>query len=201
MTRLPILLLAAGASRRMRGADKLMQEVAGRALIVERAEAARATGERVFVALPPRGVAPARWQALDASGAALVEVMDADSGMAASLREGLAALPGDARGVLIVLADMPEITSGDMLSLISRAGDGDSAPILRGATNDGAPGHPVLFPARDFAGLARLGGDHGAREMLVQQHDRVRLVPLPGHHAVTDLDTPEDWARWRGGVP
>mgnify|MGYP006184317219 CR=1 FL=1 len=41
------------------------------------------------------------------------------------------------------------------------------------------------------------GSDEGARSVLVRHRARLRLVPLPGHHATTDLDTPEDWAAWR----
>lgn len=194
MTRLPILLLAAGASRRMQGRDKLLETVDGKALLRDRACAARATGERVHVTLPPRELAPGRWQALEDAGAWLIEVAEPGEGMAASLRAGMAALPEDSRGVLILLADMPEITAGDMLSLITRF---DGETILRGATGGGAPGHPVLFPARDFAALGALSGDAGARDILKQEEARVQLVPLPGRHALVDLDTPDDWARWR----
>lgn len=194
MTRLPILLLAAGASSRMRGADKLLQEVSGRALLTERAISARATGERVYVTLPPEAAAPARWAAIEGTGVHPVAVADRAEGMAASLRAGLAALPDEARGVLLLLADMPEITSGDMLSLLSRF---DGETILRGATTEGRPGHPVLFPRRDFPALTDISGDRGARDVLQREAARVRAVPLPGHHALIDLDTPEDWATWR----
>lgn len=194
MSRIPILVLAAGASARMRGRDKLLEPVGGQPLIAERVAAALATGEAVIVALPPRDTAPGRWQALEGSGAQLVQVPDADEGMAASFRRAIAALPPDAAGMLVLLADMPEITTGDMRALLAGF-DGDT--ILRGAAEDGTPGHPVLFPARDFPALSRLVGDQGARAVLDHEKSRVRRVPLPGAHALTDLDTPEDWALWR----
>ena len=40
------------------------------------------------------------------------------------------------------------------------------------------------------------GSQQGAREVL--RGAEVKLVPLPGRHALVDLDTPEDWAEWRG---
>ncbi len=193
-----ILILAAGASSRMRGADKLLQPVDGRPLLAERAAAARTTGAPVFVALPARDAAPERWRAVDGLGVTCLEVSDAASGMAASLRAGVGALPDQTAGVVILLADMPEITSDDLAALIAGA---DGATILRGAGADGTPGHPVLFPARDFAALRALDGDRGARDLLRRERGRVRLVPLPGAHALTDLDTPEDWARWRASGP
>lgn len=196
MTGPAILLLAAGASSRMGGRDKLLEEVGGRALIVERLEAARATGAPVLVTLPPRDAAPDRWAAVEALGAEIVEVAAASLGMAASLTAGIAALPPDCAGVLVVLADMPEITTSDMAALTSLF---DGTAILRGAAVDDTPGHPVLFPARDFPALMALTGDRGAREILEREVARVRLVPLPDRHALTDLDTPEAWATWRAG--
>jgi molybdenum cofactor cytidylyltransferase len=189
-----ILLLAAGASTRMRGTDKLLEEVGGQPLLAERLETALATGAEVIVTLPPRAIAPGRWAAVEGRGATLVEVPDPGSDMAESLKAGIAALPPDAPGVMILLADMPEITGTDLLTILN-AFDGET--ILRGSAEDGTPGHPVLFPARDFATLALLHGDQGAREVLKAERARQRLIALPARHALTDLDTPEDWARWR----
>lgn len=194
MTGPAILILAAGRATRMRGRDKLMEEVAGQPLLAERVATARATGAPVFVALPKRDGAPRRWEALTGAGATLVEVPDAATGMAASLTAGLTALPAGCPGLLVLLADMPEITVADINALLSGF---DGSAILRGASAEGISGHPVLFPARDFAALAQLTGDTGARDLLRREAARVRIVPLLARHALTDLDTPEDWATWR----
>ena len=53
----------------------------------------------------------------------------------------------------------------------------------------------MIVPARLLPEMAALRGDTGARA-LMQSHP-VRHVALPGRRAVTDLDTPEDWAAWR----
>lgn len=206
-----ILILAAGGSTRMRGRDKLLEEVRGRPLIADRVAVAcralaltadlpahtRTSAEpAVFVTLPPRAVAEGRWRALARTPARVIEVADHGAGMAASLRAGVAALPRDCPGVVVLPADMPDLTADDLVALLARF-DGDT--ILRGArAADGRPGHPVLFPARDFAALSALSGDRGGRELLKAEAARVRLVALPGDHALTDLDTPEDWTRWRG---
>jgi molybdenum cofactor cytidylyltransferase len=39
----------------------------------------------------------------------------------------------------------------------------------------------------------------GASRRIAGEAAGVRLVPLPEAHALTDLDTASDWARWRGG--
>lgn len=189
-----LLLLAAGGSRRMGGRDKLLEPVAGEALIARQARAGLAAGLRVLVTLPPG--APARMAALRGLAVRIVRVADAAEGMGASIRAGVAALPEAAPGVMILPADMPEIGAGDLLVLADAfAATPDS--VLRAAAEDGTPGHPVIFPRRLFTALARLSGDAGARALL--RGEDVRPIALPGRRALTDLDTPEEWAAWRAG--
>ncbi|MEQ6247887.1 nucleotidyltransferase family protein [Sulfitobacter sp. HNIBRBA3233] len=197
MTRdIPILMLAAGASRRMRGRDKLLESVDGIPLLrrqVQRAMAA--TDADVFVTLPP---APhPRYDAVRGLEAQLVEVADASAGMSASLRAGIAAL-GVARAVMVALADMPEITTQDMQRLLAAAGRADGKTrIWRGCMADGTPGHPIVFTQSLWPDLMHADGDFGGREVVARHRAQTSLVPLPDAHAVTDLDTPEDWDRWR----
>lgn len=189
-----LLLLAAGASTRMAGRDKLLEKVAGVPLIRERAQVALASGLSVLVALPPEADAPARWAALGGLAVNRVAVPEPQSGLSASLKAGIGALPAGTPGLVIMLADMPEVTTQDLATLCD-GWDGDT--IHRAAAPDGTPGNPVLFPARDLPALARLTGDRGARDLLRAHRARVRLVPLPDGHALTDLDTPGDWEHWR----
>lgn len=193
--RLPVILIpAAGASTRMRGRNKLLEPVRGRPLLADRVAAAAATGAEVIVTLPPRADAPMRWAALDGAPARRIEVARHREGLAQSIKAAVAALPADCSGLMVLPADMPDVTAEDIAAVIAGM---DGETILRGATAAGAPGHPVLFPARDFAALAALSGDTGGRSVVAAARARVRLVPLPDAHARTDLDTPEDWANWR----
>lgn len=189
-----ILIVAAGAARRMRGADKLLEPVTGVPQLRRLAVAALATGAPVVVTLAPDR--PARAAVLEGLALRQVTVADAAEGMAASIRAGLAALPADVAGVMVVLADMPEIDGGDLGALMA-AFRADPAAILRAAAADGTPGHPVIFPRALFGDLAQVRGDTGARAVLGAGRVPVRLHPLPGRRALTDLDTPEDWAAWR----
>jgi molybdenum cofactor cytidylyltransferase len=115
------------------------------------------------------------------------------AGMAASIVAGVAGLETP---VLVVLADMPDVTAADLHLILALSAQAPGA-ILRAATEDGRPGHPVLFPADLLPELAALTGDTGAREVLKRHPARVNLVPLGGDRALVDLDTPEDWADWR----
>lgn len=193
MDRVAILLLSAGASARMRGADKLLEPVDGVPVLRRQAQAALALHGPVLVTLPPDR--PNRAVALDGLKVRRVPVPDASRGMAASIRAGVAAMPKDMAGVMILPADMPEIDAGDLRAVRDAFEQAGGTRITRGASATGVPGHPVLFPACRFPELARVHGDIGAREVL--KGAQIVLVPLPGQHALTDLDTPEQWAAWR----
>ncbi|WP_426031760.1 nucleotidyltransferase family protein [Cypionkella sp. TWP1-2-1b2] len=187
---LTILIPAAGASSRMRGGDKLLELVDGVAMLRRQAQMARDVCAQVIVTLRIEDVA--RRQAVAGVDAVVLSVAAADEGMAASIRAGAKA----AQGALMILpADMPELNADDLLALIAAF---DQAPraILRGASSDGRPGHPVVFPADLRGVLQDLRGDEGARSVLTQYPSRVRLIALPDQHALTDLDTPEAWAAW-----
>ncbi len=191
---LAILILAAGASSRMGGVDKLLMPVRGQnPLLSDRIKAATATGSLVDVALPDREKAPARWKCLDDSAAIAVTISKPEQGLSASLKQGINALPDATDAVLILPADMPDITTADM-SAVLQAFVPDK--IVRGGSDAGKPGHPVLIPAVWFEKLSDISGDVGARDLLRATSDQ-NLVPLPAHHAHCDLDTPEDWAAWR----
>jgi CTP:molybdopterin cytidylyltransferase MocA len=187
-----ILVLAAGASRRMQGRDKMLEEVEGQPLLRLMARRALKSGVPVRVVLGPGQ--DARRAALDGLAVEIVEAQGSD-GMAASIRAGVAGLSGP---VLIVLADMPEITAGDIYLMVSLHAQAPTA-ILRAATRDGRAGHPVLFPADLLPDLGRLSGDEGARAVLKREGARVHLLPLKDDRAAVDLDTPEAWAAWRAG--
>lgn len=190
-----ILLPAAGSSSRMRGGDKLLEPVGGVPLLRRQAAMAAALAP-VLVTLPPDR--PDRAAALAGLDVAIQTLPDAAEGMAASLRAGARAATG--RALLVLPADMPELDTSDLATLMAEAALAPDA-ILRGAGADGTPGHPVVIPPDLLAELRRLSGDTGARPLLARHADRLRLVPLPARHALTDLDTPEDWAAWRRANP
>jgi molybdenum cofactor cytidylyltransferase len=189
-----ILVLAAGASSRMRGRDKLLEPVTGKPLLLKVVETAVATGAPVVITLPP--LSEARRAILTGLPVTLVEVPDAAQGMSRSISGGIAAIgpEGDA-GLMILPADMPGFSTEALADLISRF---QSEPdlIFRGAAADGTPGHPVIFPHDLWADLAAVTGDEGGQSVLRRHRDRVRLVPLPEDMALLDLDTPEAWARF-----
>ena len=199
-TNIPIILLAAGQSSRMRGRDKLLEIVDGIPLLRRQVLMALGTTTGpVFVTLPP---APhPRYGVIDDLDVTLVPVRDADEGMNASIRRGVAALPPDTAAAMMLLADLPDLTTDDLTTCLGRVDLTSGNSIWRGATADGKPGHPIIFAAEHFAGLASLRGDSGGRDIVAAAQDQTQLIPLPDQHARRDLDTPEAWATWRRENP
>ncbi len=193
-----ILIPAAGASSRMRGGDKLLEIVEGEPLLRRQVRIALATGCRVAVTLPPDR--PARAAVLDGLAVERLEVPDAASGMAASLRAGAArAADGPWTGLMILPADMPEMTTDALIAVLS-AFAAEPDRIWRGQSAEGRAGHPAVFPRDLWSSLAQLTGDTGGSPVIRANPDRVSAVILPGRMALTDLDTPEEWAAWRAGL-
>ena len=195
MQDIAILIPAAGASRRMRGRDKLLEPLDGVALLRRQAQRALGTGAHVAITLPDHD--HPRAAVLAGLPVQPVAVPDAASGMAASIRRGVAMLPPGMRAIMVLPADMPDLTTADLKQVIG-AFDALPQPMLVQATGaDGTPGHPVLFPADCLSALLLLSGDEGARRVLRANAHRLRHVTLPGRNALTDLDTPEAWDSWR----
>ena len=194
-TDMPIIVLAAGSSSRMRGADKLMQDIEGQPLLRRQVERASAVSSSVIVTLP----APPhpRYPALTELDVDCVPVPEAALGMAHSLRAGLAALPENAEHAMILLPDMPKVTAADIAQVVNAVTETSDALIWRGMTSKGEPGHPIVFHHSLFKNLSGLTGDQGGAQVVSQNKDKICFVPLPDDHARLDLDTPEAWKTWR----
>ena len=192
MPELTILIPAAGASSRMRGGDKLLELVGFEPMLRRQARMARSVCPHVIVTLRQDDFA--RRATLSDLAISLLTVTDAAEGMAASIRAG--ALAARTTALMILPADMPDLTSADLQSMIG-AIDHMSDQIIRATAQDGTPGHPVIFPPDCLTDLALIKGDAGARSVLQAHKQRIRLIALPDQHAITDLDTPEDWTAWR----
>ncbi|AVV45078.1 4-diphosphocytidyl-2C-methyl-D-erythritol synthase [Streptomyces sp. P3] len=99
---------------------------------------------------------------------------------------------GGARAVLVLLVDQPGIGPQAVARVLAAYG-GESS--LVSAAYDGERGHPVLFGARHWAGVAATAtGDRGARAYLGEHREALTLVECGDVARPFDIDTPEDLA-------
>lgn len=187
-----IVILAAGQGSRMRGGDKLLEDVDGSPCLTVLTRRALATGFCVSVVVPDMEHPRAR----AAPDARLIPAPDAKLGMAHSIRAGLADLSDETEAIIILPGDMPEVTTEDLIA-VAKAYENSGKGIVQMGTQDGKPGHPVLFARRYFLKLSKLSGDRGAAPVIAAHRDDWHLLHRDGQRARRDLDTPEDWATWR----
>ena len=151
-----IVLPAAGASSRMRGRDKLLEVVDGRALLRRQAEAAVITGWQVAVLIRPDQ--PERRAVLDGLDLSVIEVPDAELGFSASLK--LAAhCPDVGQPLCLMLPDVPGIGPREIGTVYAAFLQSGGGKVTRGSDPQGRPGSPIIFPNEDLSGFAKLSGD------------------------------------------
>ena len=181
------LVLAAGGGSRY-GAPKALVRYRGE-LLVERACRLLADGGCAPVlAVLGAGAEEVRGGA-ELPGVTVVDNPDWPTGMASSLRAGLAELR-DAAAVVVTLVDTPLIGPEAVRRLAAAGRDGAEAAV---ATYGGAWGHPVLLSRAAAAEVAgTVSGDEGARAWLRSNRGRVRAVPCDGTGDPRDVDVPAD---------
>jgi molybdenum cofactor cytidylyltransferase len=187
------VILAAGRSTRM-GANKLIADLGGKALIRRTAEAVLASRARpVFLVT---GHEPQKL-AESLAGLDLVRVRNRRhaEGLSTSLIAGIAALPDAARAALICLGDMALTKPGTLDRMIesfeNEPGLGAIVPAYGGGW-----GNPVLLSRKLFDLVATLGGDAGARKLLQGRGD-VRVLEVADPAILIDADTPAALAEMR----
>ena len=175
-----VAVLAAGQSKRF-GSDKLMADLDGRpiGLHIVQTLVEMEFGWR-FVVCPPHSPLEPYYRA---SGFAIVINENPEKGQARSLHLAVgAALPTDAKALLVVLADMPFVSSDHIADMIA-AYDGDIVASCDGS----APMPPAIFPHDTWPTLLATAGDAGARGLL----KGAKLVAASPAE-LRDIDEPAD---------
>jgi molybdenum cofactor cytidylyltransferase len=186
--RIAALVLAAGASTRMGGTNKLLCPVDG-VPMVRRAVNAALASRCVSVQVVTGHQAEAVAAALSGLAVECLHNPDHATGMASSLRTGLAALPAEADAIVVVLADMPRIDAVLIDRLIA-AWD-PREPRIVVPMRGGRRGNPILWPRTLIAEMARVQGDVGARGLLQTHAEQLTRVEWGDDAIFADVDTPE----------
>lgn len=189
------IVLAAGRGARFATAcrNKLLETHGGRPLVRRAVDAAMDSraGETIVVTGWDHERVAATLAGLPVT---LVHNPRHADGMASSLLAGLAQAK-DADGVLILLGDMPNVSSA-VLDLLIRTFEATRAVAVV-PTRGGRRGNPALIARALFPSIRCLSGDIGARALL-RASDNVVELDVAEDGVLTDIDTPDDLARLRG---
>jgi molybdenum cofactor cytidylyltransferase len=190
------VLLAAGTSTRM-GRNKLFLELDGKPLVRHVLERAASAGfDRLIVVLGHEADLVRR----PLEGIAYQPVMNPDyeRGVNSSLRAGIrAAAEAGAEAAVVLLADMPFVTTEMMAGLIDRYRRGSAPLVVSDYGGVNAP--PILYDRSLFDELAMSEGQGCGKHVVKKHRHEAETVSWPVE-ALADLDVPEDYDRMKVGT-
>ncbi|MBD2746860.1 nucleotidyltransferase family protein [Microvirga sp. BT688] len=194
MSDVAAILLAAGRGTRFGAEPKLLAQVGGKALVRHAAEAAvDSTASPVIVVTGHR--ADAVRAELQGLAVRVVHNPLFADGLSTSLKAGFAALPPEARAALVLLGDMPLVTT-DLIDALVAGWHERREPVALVPTLDGRRGNPVVISRALQAAIESLSGDVGAGPILRGRSDVVEW-PTSDRAVVQDIDTKEEFGKLR----
>ncbi len=186
------VVLAAGQSRRMGPANKLLMELDGTPLVRRTVAALRAAKVAQVVVVTGHQAAEVR-QALRGLDVTIIHNPRYADGLSTSLKAGVGALAPDISAAVIGLGDMPGVTAGHVDRLIAGF-DPSGGRAIGVPVHNGKRGNPVLWDRRFFGDMREVSGDVGARHLIGANESLVYEVEFGDTGVLTDLDTPEQWS-------
>jgi molybdenum cofactor cytidylyltransferase len=180
------VVLAAGAARRY-GGPKQVLEHHGVPLVRRTAQAALDAGCAPVVVVVGAHAAETR-EAISSLPVAIVVNPAWEEGLGASIRCGVGIVAREPRvtGVLLLLSDQPAVDA-KLIERVLAGGVRTTACAYAGTV-----GPPALFPRSCFGRLLALTGDRGAKSVLLDEPEIVRIDWPAG---ALDVDAPPDRPR------
>jgi molybdenum cofactor cytidylyltransferase len=191
------VVLAAGSSRRM-GTNKLLLTIGGESVLRRAVRRAVEAGLAPVIAVLGHDSDRAAAQLAGLPCHAVLNP-DHERGMNGSLRAGVAAVPPEAIAAVVLLADMPLVTS-DMIAELVRRYRAGAAPLLL-STYGEVLAPPMLYDRTLFGELGEFLDGDGCGKRVAKRHRAEALEVAWPPAALADLDFPDDVRRVeRGGA-
>jgi molybdenum cofactor cytidylyltransferase len=184
------ILLAAGTASRM-GSNKMLLLLDGESVLRRAARRALAGGLSPLIVVLGHE-----------SDKALKEIEDLpcqwalnplyQEGVNSSVKNGILAVPREALGAMVMLADMPFVTSGMIAAMIERFRASEAPLVISDYAGVNAP--PMLYDRSLFTELMTMTGEGCGRQVVRRHRDEAEVLAWP-ESALADLDVPEDYQR------
>ncbi|WNH12795.1 nucleotidyltransferase family protein [Thalassobellus suaedae] len=191
MSKIPIIILAAGASSRM-GSAKQLLNWGGKTLIEHTLQTALNTVSNDVIVVLGANYELIK-KKITALSITILHNQEWEQGLGKSIASGvnyIMEFNPHADGVLIILADQPLIDSAYLNELIQVFNPSKNQIIATSYKND-TYGVPALFDKGYFKELSKLKNDKGAKHLLTQNESFVKTLVLPIKNV--DLDSKEDY--------
>lgn len=192
-----LILLAAGASRRM-GQPKQLLPFAGKSLLQHGLQAALEADVDPVIVVTGAEASLVEKEIHDIK-INIVENEGWEEGTASSIRCGLNALleiVPEIGHVIFMVCDQPFVTARLLNELIETCDD--TGKDIIACAYDGTVGTPALFSKNYFPALLELQGDEGAKKLLKQYSDAVGVISFA--KGSIDIDTMNDYEKWKNSA-
>lgn len=184
------IVLAAGASTRM-GRNKLFVELDGESLLRRAVRLVSGAGLDPVIVVLGHDAERARDELAGVSCEPVLNP-DYERGVNTSVRAGIRAVLDRAAAAVVVLADMPLVTSDMIAALVEHYRHSDAPLVISDYEGVNAP--PMLYDRALFEELLSMQGE-GCGKQVVQRHRREALSLSWPTETLTDLDEPDDYER------
>ena len=190
------IVLAAGLSRRMGNANKLLMKFGGCPMIEHVAKTLNESCLDKIIVVTGFEAEQIK-NALNGHDVSFVDNPDYGQGLSTSLIAGLRSVDEMTDAVIICLGDMPMVTSTGIKQLINEF-DPDVGREICVPTYQGKRGNPILWSRRFINEMLQLEGDVGAKHLLFKYDDIVHEVPIQDSGILLDFDTQETISNFQG---
>ena len=187
------ILLAAGTSSRM-GSNKLLFDLNGESVLRRAARRAMGGGLGPILVVLGHQEEKARPELVGLPCRVVVNPQY-ETGITSSLKAGVAALkdqPENVRAAMVMLADMPFVTSEMIAGMIARYRSTEAPLVISDYEGVNAP--PMLYDRSLFSELLTMTEEGCGRQVVKRHRHEAEVLAWPAS-ALADLDVPEDYAR------
>jgi molybdenum cofactor cytidylyltransferase len=189
------IVLAAGVSQRL-GRNKLFLELEGETLLRRVVGRAVAAGlSPVFAVLGHEADRALR----EVAGMACQPVTNPDYalGINVSLRAGVRAVPPRVDAAVVLLGDMPFVTTEMIEAIVERFRQSGAPLVVSDYAGVQAP--PTLFDRSLLDEFLAMEGDACSRQLMKRHRTEAVVVSWPAT-ALADIDVPDDYERAKAAV-
>ena len=186
-----IIILAAGASRRM-GTPKQLLKIGKQTLIERAIEVAQAVTNSKTVVVLGANAEKIKNSIQQNDTISIIINKNWYKGMGTTLQAGLPFLMKKEKqlaAVIIMVCDQPYLTREVLEELINTYQK--TKVDIVAARYQGILGVPALFSKKMFSKLAQLNEEEGARKIIKRYKGKVGIIDFPA--GIIDLDTPEEY--------
>lgn len=188
-----LIILAAGASRRMNGRQKQLLKIDGKTLLRKSLETAVKSVCRPIIVVLGANAEKLKSEVEDTNAQIIINE-NWGKGLSSSIKIGVETLikqHNKLSAICIMLCDQPLVTTEIINNLATLYKKTDK--LIVACKYQDTDGVPAIFSSKLFGELCAVKGDKGARDIIEKYAENLATIEVP--EAALDIDTPADFQK------